>query len=743
MIGLGLASLGGLALEITLTRLFSVLFFYNYVFLLISLAILGISIGAALAHNRKVGAAERELGIYLSRLAWGAAGSVVVLVFLIWLPLPVDLRVPLLLAAMLPYAWLGALSAILYRARLEKSGLLYTADLVGGALGVLTVIWSLAHLGGMNTLLALPMVFGLAATSFSPRSRISGIGLLLAALFLGQNLLTNAIHIEPSQLFAAKPLTRQLNQTDNAHITYTRWDTFARIDVLENEATPDQRLLFLNGAAGSVMYRYPTNQAAQNRIQTDLGYFPIGATTPDDLLIIGPGGGKDILYAHLAGTRDITAVELSPGVVDVLNKFDHFNGDLASLPNVNLVVDEGRSYLRRSQKTYDMIYLSEVTSLSAELAGYMLAENYIYTTEAIHDYLQHLSPDGWLVLKLYDEFTLTRAFTTVVQALVETGSSQEEAVMHIVVVLDPTRVSQEQPFREPLLMIARQPLEPGQGNEMLTKILASDFIPVFVPHALEQGPLGALMRGQTTIEAMIAGFERGDIRPTTDNAPFFYEFEFGLPRLLRDLSLGLAGATAIGLIYLAWQQQKLRLKAYWLRVFYFMGLGIGFMLLEAGVIQRLSLFLGHPTYSLSVVLVGLLVGGGIGSGLSQYLWGAGKKIRFGMLAALVVTGLAISYAFGISLLLARGLHWPHWGRVLVSWTILLPLGVTLGMPFPSGIRTAPREFIPFAWGVNGLGTALGAVGAMTLALSFGFQAVMLTGGCVYLLVAIIAWKLRE
>jgi spermidine synthase len=739
VIGLGLVSLAGLALEITLTRIFSVLFFYNYVFLLISLAILGIGFGAALVHNRRVPTGNCDLGIYLNRFAWAAGGSLVFLILLVWLPWPLDLRPLLLLAAMIPYGWIGALSASLFRVQTDRSGVLYAADFIGGALGVLVALLGLSNLGGMNTLLALPIFFGLAAVCFHPRSHFSAVGLLFVLILLVQNLIFNTLKINPDQLFTPKPLPRQLNERANTQVIHTRWDAFGRVDVLEDGDRLNQRLVFIDGAAGSVMYSYPQNQVELAELQDDLGYFPFETASPKNVLIIGPGGGKDILFAHLADTQDITAVEISSGIVSTLHEFSAFNGDLATLPGVDLIIGEGRSYLRRSDECFDMIYLSEVTSLSVELAGYMLAENYIYTTEAIHDYLAHLTPDGWLIFKLYDEFTLTRAFTTVVQALMERGSSQAHAVRQVVVVLDPQLVSSTEPFREPLLMVASQPLDSDQGMSLLAQIQNRGFIPVFVPHALEQGQLGSLVQGSSTLDAMITGFERGDVSPTTDNAPFFYEFEFGLPLLLRRFLLGLVGITLISLIYLAWRQRIQMLPNYWQYSSYFVALGIGFLLLEAGVIQRLSLFLGHPTRSLSVVLLALLIGGGVGSYLSHFI----KNSRMGMFASIGVVVLAMIYLFGIPVLLDKTLHWPLWGRIMTSWVLLLPLGMFMGVPFPSELRKVLKDFVPLAWGVNGLGTVLGAVGAMALAMTVGFNSLFLVGGGLYLLAGFLSWSMSR
>ncbi|MBT7072536.1 MAG: hypothetical protein HN855_09815 [Anaerolineae bacterium] len=699
--------------------------------MIISVAILGIGLGAAVV--QRMPAEKIDHQIRLS--AWSASFGILLLALFFALPWIFDPRLLFTLLSLLIYACIGAISATLFRAWSSQSEKLYAADLTGGALGALLALVLLNLTSGITALLLLPLLLSIAAIFLTSEKKIPRILPILFALIFAQNALWQPLQIDPAHLPTPKPLTRQLNEKPATQIVYTTQDALGRVDVVANAQNPAQKLVFMDGAAGSVMYANPETQTEIALQRADLGYFPFLWILPENALIIGPGGGKDILFAHLADVREIDAVEVSRGVTDALYAFADYNGNLANLPEVNLVVDEGRSYLRRSQKDYELIYLSEVTSLSSELAGYMLTENYIYTTEAMQDYLSHLSADGWLAIKLYDEFTLTRAFTTVIQALVENGSSEAEAARHVVVLLDPQALSQEEPFRNPLLLVARDPITLGKGEELLRLVESMRFIPVFIPHVVEQGAPGAVAQGQTTITELVSTFERGDIRPTSDTAPFFYEFNLGLPPLLKNLWGNLAVFLLITLGYLAWQKPKLSMLNYAAENIYFFGLGIGFMLIEAGLLQHLSLFLGHPSLNLSVVLLALLLSSGLGSWLSQLLPAIKKN------APLFVAIIVIVQAFMLPPLLQATLQFPFWGRIGLAWLLILPLGIVLGMPFPTGLAKTQQSFVPFAWGVNGVGSVVGAVAAISLAMRFGFQAVFLLGGGIYILIAALTGRL--
>ncbi len=780
--GIALVSLAGMLLEIALTRVFSVIFFYHYVFAILSAAVLGIGLGAAIVHQRSETEATRDPSTRLQLLAALTGGTVIGLAALIAFTLSIDGRILMTAAVALPYVLIGMTLATAFTAYTGASPKLYWADLSGAGLGAAAAIPLLNWLGGFSLLLltSLPFLaasicFRLAAgrgratevtrapPSAGPLNRAavpgrpnsqpisqrpdllySAAAITLVILALLGVLGWGNFGLDVSRLATPKPLTLPIQDDPGARVIHTRWDAFARTDVLESAADPSQKLIFIDGAAGSAMPRYPSTPEEENRVTSDIGYFPF-LQKPEQVYIIGPGGGKDVLFALLAGSRDITAAEVSPSTVDAVRAFSDFNGHLFSQPEVKVVVDEGRSYLRRGDRQYDMIYLSEVISLSAERSSYMLAENYIYTVEAFQDYVAHLATGGVLALKLYDELTLTRAFTTAVAALRQGGLTESEAARRMVVLVDPNLATRETPLRSPLLLVYRDPVTPEAAGQLLAAARAADLIPLLVPHVHEEPPLSDLTTGRTTLDAMVADFSRADISPTSDDRPFFYEFRRGLPDVLRRLLVGLGAALIVSLVYLCWRGCTLE-GPFWPLAAYFALLGAGFLLIELAVIQRLTLFLGHPTTALSVSLFAILISSGLGSLAGGWLAGDHPR-RTIMLAALATGLLVIVYVNSKPANLEGLAHLPLAARSVTAVALIFPLAFPLGLPFPLGLQIAQEEvgraMVPLAWGINGVTSVVGAVSAMAIAMLWNFNVVLVVAGLIYGVVAVLAFVIAN
>ncbi|MCB9004084.1 MAG: hypothetical protein H6664_06895 [Ardenticatenaceae bacterium] len=742
-LAVALTTFTGMMLEIALTRALSILFFYNYVFVILSVAVLGMGLGAAVVHQQRKLWADGRLGW----LALAAGGSVAGLGLLLAALVGVDGRLPLAVLILIPYLFIGMILAAAFTIHAEKTTSLYAADLSGAALGAAVTIPLLSWLDNLDALFLAAGLLALAAicffaleTGFLAKTRFLWPTVLIIIAIIG--IRSNGFEIDISRLAVPKPEAQMLQNTPQAEIVYSATDAFARVDLVQIADAPEQQFLFVDGAAGSVMPRFPTTLDAERPFTGDIGFFPFHEPS-DDVFIIGPGGGKDVLFALLGNAERITAVEISGQIVDAVREFSAYNGGLFDDPRVQVAVDEGRSYLRRTNAQFDLIYLSELVTLTAERNSYMLAENYAFTVEAFADYLDHLTPNGRIALKMYDELTLTRAFVTAVSALQQGGMSQETAVRHIVVLLDPDLVSAQDPFRSPVMLIYREPVTPEQGAALLTDIQQAGFIPLFVPHAQERPPLSLLATGETTLDDLVADFSRGDISATFDDAPFFYEFRRGLPDLLRQLLVGLAVLLLLGLGYLFWRRRVVKRGPFWQLTAYFALLGMGFMLVELAVIQRLTLFLGHPMRVLSVALFAILLGSGLGS------WAAGRMAkkspsRVILISALAVAVLALLFAFFVPALLDRLAGLSLAGRVGTVVLLILPIAFALGMPFPLGLQQARQKagqsMIPLAWGVNGVASVVGSVTAVSLAMLWGFGAALLLAGMLYGLVALLGWQ---
>lgn len=779
-------SLSSLALEISLTRLFSVLFFPPAVFGILSLAILGIGLGAALvtwrapaeAHSRATDSEDRtpappkeDIPRYLA----GATLSVVGIVVAAAIP---ALHLALFGLVLLPYLFIGAALTALFSARPQESPRLYRADLLGAGLGALLAIPLLNWLGGLNAVLAAAVLLSVAGWVLSRNggvlpepagSTLSGTQFYMVLLsgftliILISNLQLAWLAVDMSRLPSEKPITSTLRPTgapttvgsgetpsaENGTIIDTRWDAFARTDLVD-PADGGPHRLYMDGAAGSVM---PPAEGADFLWQ-DIGFFPFATEQPQRIFLIGPGAGLDVWFALQSGAEEIVGVEVNPASIDLVKLYAAYNGDLYGRPQVQIRIDDGRSVLQRDQSHYDLIFLSQLVTLAAERNGYSLVENSSYTIEAFNEFLEHLTPSGQIGIKVYDEPTLTRVLSTALAAFRSQGLTDQEGLQHIIALLDD---NVEPPI--PLLIISKQPFTKDDALSLGAVAQQVGFLPLFLPGVVAQPPLDGVASGSVPFSDVITN-AANDLSPTTDDRPFFFQFERGIPQALQPLLWGALVVVLLGIVLVGMHQRRAagnapqldagtRQGRLALTPLYFAGLGLGFILVEIGVIQQTRLFLGHPTIAITVALMTLLIGGGIGSGLAGRLLSPAQDQGASGEASQAAPAVSAWPLLAILLLIALWLLlWPVLEdqfaaspllvRILLVTAALLPLGLVMGMPFPLGLQAVagwgPGQ-VPLAWSVNGVMSVVGSILAVTLAVLLGYTIVLLAGGVAYALTA--------
>ena len=719
LLSLALLSCSSLMLEITLTRLLAALYYPPYVFAVLALAVLGIGLGAALATVIRRLHEDRHLPGY-SLLA-GLMTLVALIVTV--LAAPADLQIVILIVASLPFLFVGLALATLFRS--QAANRLYMADLVGAGLGAILALPLMDTLGPINALLVIAAGFGLAGVLMSTRNLpLPQLALLLLAILgLGSNLALGWLMIDFATLPTVKPINEAIAQ--GGTIIDTRWQSFSRTDLVQPSDNSPLRL-YIDGAAGSLM------PAPDDRelLFSDIGFFPFAVGQPERAMVIGPGGGLDVWFALESGAQEIVAVEVNPASVTIVEDYADINGGLYDRLQVRVVVDEGRSVLRREAVRYDLISLSQVVTLAAERSGYALSENTIYTVEAFHDYLDHLTDTGQIAIKLYDELTLTRTLSTALAAFRERGLSDVEALQHTAAFLDP-RV--DPPI--PLLIVSQSPF--SREDALVYGGIAREigFVPLYLPHVLAQPPLDAIEAGTQPFEAIIADSNE-DISPTTDDRPFFYQFERGIPATLVPLLLAVGGVLVVGIVWLIFRQRRVETRSLRWSPLYFAGLGVGFIAVEIAILQQTRLFIGHPSLAVTVVLATLLIGGGIGS----YVAGRWLKARMTPTrATLLVAVMVAVWIVGWPLLSQQFLALPQAGRIVVAILSLLPLALVMGIPFPTGLSLMDDPHVSLAWATNGVMTVAGTVAAVTLAILGGYTTVLLVGAACYLLLAALAY----
>lgn len=720
----------GLFLEVALTRLFSTLFYPPAVYAILSLAVIGIGMGAAVATWRRSARRPALAPTYMALAGISSALLVVAASF----SAAIDLPLHLFILAIAPFCFLGLAMVTLFSSNPEDSPRLYRADLLGAGLGTLLAVAGLNLLGGLNAVIVAALVFSLAGfiVLAGGNARLPLAGILLALFLLAANLAGDWLSIDMASLAADKPIEETLGS--GGRIISTEWDAFARTDLVAPADTGPYQL-YVDGAAASIMPPAEDNDF----LWRDIGLFPFATEQPERVFIIGPGGGLDVWFGLQSQASEIVAVEVNGAAVEMVEALAEYNGDLYAQSPVRLVVDEGRSVLRRESQQFDLIFLSQVVTLTAERSGYALVENNAYTVEAFEEYFDHLTADGQIALKLYDEPTLTRALSTVLAVLGNRGLSEVEALNHVIVLLDTTGNP-----AIPLLIVRNSPYSREDALALGTVARDVGFTPLFLPQLVAGQPLDAVVAGQLTFGEIVAR-SAIDLSPTSDDRPFFFQFERGVPGSLRPLAWGMAALAVVGTIWLLLGQREVRPPTLRWSPFHFAALGIGFITIEIVLIQQTRLFLGHPTLAVATVLATLFIAGGIGSGLAGRLV---KKSSYQLItwpsAAVALTGLLWAGLWPQlnSTFLATG----QLARVTIVVLSLLPLAFLMGMPFPLALRAVGRasdRHLALGWAVNGFTTAIGSVAAVTLAIVAGFTWVMLLAAAAYSIAALSALILRR
>lgn len=726
----------GLAWEVALTRLASALLSYHYAFVVVSLALGGLGIGAALVYalpgQRAAQAAQPA--------ALGAALAFLLAALLLPPAAQQGIAAMLVALAALPFLALGAATAALFSARAVPASRLYAADLAGAGVGAAVVVLALNTVGPFAVSFGLAAADAAAALLLAANIRAAqprlAAALALAAALVGAGLQATAapLGISYTSLRNAPPdktivpLLRDASQ--RARIISTHWDAFARTDVVAT-ADPSRRFVFTDGGAGTYMVRWTPADTAP--LRDDLETLPLLLGPHDRVLVIGAGGGIDVARALVAGARQITAVELNGATVAAVRAEGAYNGNILDRPGVTTVVDDGRHFLARDHGRYDVILLNLVYSGAAEGTSHALSESYIFTTQAFRCYLAHLAPRGRIGIISHQALEGLRAFTTGVEALHQNGLSYQDAMLRASVLMTDNQTPEARPT---LTLIQGSAFNQRELNLLHARGVGDlNLRPLYVPF-LFSGDFVDLAGGRQTLAEFLRGSDYA-IGPTSDDRPFFFDLNLGLPEglgaALWYAVLPVAGLIALALLLREGPPAAPR-RAIWLLGLYMACLGGGFMCVEVPVIQRFILVLGSPVLAMTVVLCVLLLAGGLGSALAGRLSDRPRALVAAPLVALLLSGLAALLPGLTDLLVPLG----RTAAIVGAAAVLAPLGVALGLPFPAGLRLAGRLLpgdLPLFWSLNALCSVVGSVVAAVIAVQFGFAAVLLAGAACYAVAA--------
>jgi predicted O-methyltransferase YrrM len=746
-----LVSAAGLIFEITLTRLFSLLFQYHYAFLAVSVAVMGLGFGAAVA--RFFPPRRLEAALTLALLAVSASFPLAAL-SLAWLPSTAT-TVLHVAVTLVPFTLIGYFVALVFARFAASGGMLYGADLVGAAIGVLTVLGLLTLFSAFSVVILLGAITGLAALvlAYVLNERRQQLWAALALAFslglLALNTFTGLADFSPTRLAdysRDKTMLAVLGDPSQAaRIALTVWDPFARVDVVETN-DPTQKFVFADGGAGSFMLRFDGDLTKIAALTDSLEFIPFTVKPGGRTLILGAGAGRDVALALLAGNQPITALEVNPAMVKAVREFNDYTGNIYDRPEVNLEIGDARTYVERTTQQYDLIYLNLVYSQAAPPASQALVENYIFTSEAFRAYLSKLAPGGHLAIVAHNALEGSRAALTALDAMESMGAPIPDGLNRVALLMqydeDPTE-------RYSILIVGQQSLTEAELDIITAGIQrVPDMQALYMPVGFDL-PFKGLRDGAVTIEEFDAQDETYTLGPTRDDRPFFFKLDPGLPEAIRN-ALAVAGGLSLALLLVAlWPIAEVNSSAEgwrWLGLVVYVGLiGLGFMLIEIPLIQRFQLLLGQPILAVITVLGTLLLASGLSSWWSQR-WPATSLWTRVLMAALSVAAIALVYWLALPAIVRAALPWPLAARVLVVTGLTALIAVPLGIPFPSALRLAsdqPNHTLAALWGMNGVFSVLGSVLATAVAMTWGFSYALFAGIAAYGALALVAWLARR
>jgi len=780
-VGVFLVALSTLMLEILLTRVTSVVAWYHLAFFVISLAMLGMTAGAVWVFVRPESFPQTRVNERMTQatLAFAIVTPISIGLALAMPLYPVnDLMGFLGLLAfagplIIPFVLSGiALTLALTRAGLPP-GLVYGVDLVGAAMGCVLVIPTLGVVDAASAIAVAAALAGAAALAFAVASGGRRAGPAIVTLTMVWIAWANATAETP----ALRPIWSKGTRENPGDFSWLDWNTYSRVTVANTVVaapvlwaagrnTPphimgprQQREIRIDGAAATMMVELGPGPDQHEYLDWDVTAFAHRLRPNGPAAVIGVGGGRDVLEAIRAGHEHVLGIELNDLILDLHRQtMPEFSG-VATLPGVELVADEARSYMAREQRKFRVITMSLIDTWASTGAGaYSLSENGLYTVEGWKTFMSRLDSDGIFTVsrwyKVNSPGETARMLALAMETLWEVGA--KEPRNHIILL---------QVGNIATILVSPQPFSNDDLDLMQKHAVRMGLNMILTPRKRPQNPTLAALADQPSRAAMWAWTQSQplDLTPTTDDRPFFFNMlkpgtwltrEEEIDRM--DLSfLGNLQATQT-LVYATLVSLLLTVLAIVIPLWsrrrdlhgyapgelgascgYFALIGVGFMLVEIGLLSRLNVYLGHPTLALAVLLAGIIFFTGIGSMSSSRV-----PVERALVARMfpLVPALLVLVA---SLVLNPAMHATGSSgiatRVLVSLALIGPPALGLGLAFPLGLRLVTRlrgehraDLGPWLWGINGAFGVCASGLALGCSMAFGVSTTLILGALAYL-----------
>lgn len=780
-LGLFFTSLAALMLEILLTRVFSVASWYYFAFFAISVAMFGFTVGALYVYLFKEYFPQDLLNKRLAAfaLAFGVSVDIALMVFL---SVPFYPRLTgtgvfatafTYLAIAVPFFAAGVVVCLCLTRFPGKVGLFYAADLIGAGIGAFMVFPVLHAMDAPTAVFLVGAIGALGALFFSKTvegesgSRLEKASGILFAVLTGVMLVNYFYQPVRVEWVKKKFNTPQMEA----------WNSFSRIAVyplqfvkipynwgLSASYKPKEiigeRMIDIDGVSETVMTMWDGKPESAGHLKYDITSIAHYLRSDAKVFIIGVGGGRDILAAQAFRQKEVVGAEINNRTLDMINiAYGDFTGHLDKLPNVRIINDEARSVITRTDEKFDIIQASCIATWSATTAGaFTLAENSLYTVEAWKTFYNRLSPNGILSFNRWysPDYPAQLLRMAGLASYTLRGEGITEPGRHIAVARSEGAFGHHP---SATLLISKAPFTDEDIGKLRDAVDGLKF-------RLEYDPKG--YQNPWFKEVIDRAGEPGffesikvDLAPPTDDRPFFFymirfkqlftgdtltlkeqKFSFDgviMLFILMGVSIVLSAVFIFGPLFIFRKKAPLPAGPGAIGLLFFASIGFGYILIEIGLLQRLIIFLGHPIYSITVVIFSMLVSSGLGSMFSSYITKDGIKAWHIGASMAVILALLVASIYLQPGLLSSFERESIGVRILLSLVFLMPLGFFMGLPFPYGMTLASmsqREHTPWFWAVNGATGVVSSVMSVCISITSGFTATLLVGLGFYVIATI-------
>ncbi len=791
LLPVALISSGVLGFEILLARLFAIIQWHHFAYMVISVALLGFGAsGALLSATGKAMARRFNLAFRINAVMFSLSSVAGFLLAqrldfnpleLAWGMEQTGKLLLIYLALLIPFLFAANAIGLALMKYSNAAARVYAWDLMGAGVGAAAIVGALFYISPENALLV-PALLGIASASMVGLKRpLTGLAVSLGAAFAviatAALLLERPIGLKVSQFKALE----QALQVSGASLSLERNSPLARLSVVENQAIPlrhapglsllttsripQQAALFVDGDGPAAISRFDGSLESISYVDELTSALPYQFTREPSVLVVGLNGGVELLQAVYHGASEITVVELNPQLVEIVrNDYGEFSGRILDRDEVSVFIDEARGFAERAGTRYDLVQVGLSGSLVASGSGLKaLSANHLYTVEGVGALYDLLKPGGvlsftsWARLPPRESFKL---FATAIAALEAANISEPGRQLAWI-----------RSFNTSTLVIKKGAIGPGEASALRAFASARGFDPVYYPamRAVEANRFNQLKEPHyfSAAAALLSDSRtdfiqryKFDIRPATDDRPYFSNFfkpAFAGEILslknrggmgLLDLGYLIVWATLFQALVLSALLILLPLWVFYgkngmqdrdtpataLALIYFLSVGLGFILIEVTLIEKFLLFLNHPLYAVAVVLAGMLVFAGLGSMFAMRHAGQPAKWRILLpVAAIILVGggyiEVLPRLNGILVMLSDELS------IASALLLVAPLAFFMGMPFPVAIEALSRRdpaLIPWAWCANGCASVVGAVLAVLIAASYGGDLAIALGLALYL-----------